>query len=141
MGRICVSDVKRNFLVAIIAAILAIALCLTNVMIVCGIIAVVAFFNPWGIGENILLPSIIFVALVANELFINLKYNKTWIKSHTKEEIVARYGEFDANDHNSYYYKTVKINSTSFEAVRISFDEDGNVLEVDKDSVYHSPGG
>lgn len=138
MDKIRIIGVKRNLLLVTISVVLAISLCLTNIFILCGITAI---FNPFGLGENFVLPAIIFMSLAANEVYINLKYNEQWIKSHSKEEIIKRYGEFDACWHSDCYYKTLEISSTSFEAIKISFNEDGTVREIDKNSRYSSPGG
>lgn len=126
-----------------------IAVALTSQAVVCGIagavivggIVFVAIVNPFGLGDNVLFPIILFVALTANDIYMNLRYNERWIKSHTKDEIVERYGEFDIYEGNTGYYKILEINSYMFDTVKIVFDDDGMVRSVDMDYRYARKGG
>lgn len=122
--------------------ILSVGLIALQCIYVCVTVAIV--FNPFGVVEKalpIVVAPIAFVTSVANDVYVNLKYNETWIEDHTKEEIIKRYGEFDAYEHNTGYYKTREISGARFDAVAITFGEDGTVTGIAMDSYYAHPGG
>ena len=139
----------KTRLLMIFSVALSIILFLTVVAFAYGIgiiaataaVVAVLYVNPFGLGENVVLPAIIFVALKANNIYINLRYDERWIQTHTKDEIIERYGEFDACENDSGYYKTREISPTSFDAIKISFDEDGTVKNIDMDAYYAKKGG
>lgn len=131
---------KSKYWVIIVSVVLVVALCLS-----------VIIYNPFCIKDlaRIAVQTVtgtvvvagLMIAIGLEEGFIHIKYNQQWIKNHSKEEIIAKYGEFDYYHHNVGYYKKREISSVSFEAVAIYFNTDETVLRIDMDSSFGYPGG
>jgi hypothetical protein len=81
------------------------------------------------------------VTQTANNVYVHLKYDEEWIKDHTKQEIVEKYGEFDVYRDNVGYYKTREISDARFYAVVITFDEYDSVVNVNMNGYGALPGG
>ena len=81
------------------------------------------------------------IGLGIKDAYYCIKYNQYWIRHHEKEEIIARYGEFDYYYDNIGYYRTGKISNVSFNAIAIAFNPDGTVKYINMDSSYGYPGG
>ena len=128
--------------VRILAVLLALFQCLY------GCLLLIYVFNPFGLSEKVF-EMIVFpviaageiVKQTANNVFVHLKYDEDWIKDHTKQEIVEKYGEFDVYRDNVGYYKTREISDARFYAVVITFDKYGSVVNVNMNGYGALPGG
>ncbi len=128
--------------VMILAVLLALFQCLY------GCLLFVYVFNPFGLSEKVF-EMIVFpviaageiVTQTANNVYVHLKYDEEWIKDHTKQEIVEKYGEFDVYRDNVGYYKTREISDARFYAVVITFDKYDSVENVNMNGYGAHAGG
>ncbi len=113
-----------------------------------GCLLFVYVFNPFGLSEKVF-EMIVFpviaageiVTQTANNVYVHLKYDEEWIKDHTKQEIVEKYGEFDVYRDNVGYYKTREISDARFYAVVITFDKYDSVENVNMNGYGAHAGG
>lgn len=121
---------------------------LLALFLLCGCLLFVYVFNPFGLSEKVF-EMIVFpviaageiVTQTANNVYVHLKYDEEWIKDHTKQEIVEKYGEFDVYRDNVGYYKTREISDARFYAVVITFDKYDSVENVNMNGYGAHAGG
>ena len=128
--------------VRILAVLLALFQCLY------GCLLLIYVFNPFGLSEKVFAMIVVpvmaageIVTQTANNAYVHLKYDEEWIKDHTKQEIVEKYGEFDVYRDNMGYYKTREISDARFYAVIITFDKYDSVENVNMNGYGAHAGG
>ena len=136
---------KKNTITIITSIVLAFAIILTSVILYDWEEDPILIKALGTIATDVVLGTVMIVLLGVSEAFICIKYNQYWIRHHSKDEIIARYGAFDHTDYRngSYvgFYKTGDISDVSFYAVAIYFDQEGNVESINMNSSYGLKGG
>ena len=140
---------KKNTITIITSIVLAFAIILTSVILYDWEEDPILIKALGTIATEVVLGTVMLVvlnlSLGVKDAFNCVKYNQYWIRHHSKDDIIARYGEFDYSQYRNgfdiCYYKTGKNSSVSFDAIAIYFDGEGNVKKIDMNSSFTYPGG